>query len=291
MPKAGTYFSESGFAFAFTENLLNSGLLSGSAAPRFLSTYAEGKGQHWDAHIPARPVAFYFQFKIPDVLQRGRTLTTGARLKLPFYRMNLRSENGYAQHHGLLDMEARGENVYYVAPRFHDSAMLDSLFSKREIPSHSAWFRPSNVTPPDYIKSHGAVYDDRGHLWEIRSRSRSLHYGPLGPDNFLIKWRESVENASRISPVTFLDHLIANIDAAVNAARRGQLTVEEENQKLRETNEPSEEHVRLSVEAIDEAWTSRLTPIEHKGNPLIEAVLKARAQLGLEILIGGNNEH
>lgn len=159
MPRLGTSFSESSFAFAFTENLINGGLLAGSAAPRFLSTYAEGKGEHWDVHLPSHPVAFFFQFKIPNVLQRGRMLQNFVPLRSPFYRMNLRSENGYAQHHGLLQLEYEGENVYYVCPRFHEGDDFNALFALREVPQRSAWFRPTQVTPPDYLGPHGVAYD------------------------------------------------------------------------------------------------------------------------------------
>lgn len=194
--------------------------------PRFLSTYSEGKGQHWDVQIPARPVAFFFQFKVPQVLQRGSKLSNNTHLALPFYRMNLRAENGYRQHHGLLDLESHGANIYYVTPRFHKGDDFNVLFKRREIPNHSAWYRASLVTPPDFLKKHGVAYDSRGVPWEVRSSFPRYSNQPADIFDFINNWREAVRSAPKVSVEEFALGINRAIDRAVEFANVRQRDVE-----------------------------------------------------------------
>ena len=284
MPKLGPSFSESSFAFAFTENLLHGGLLTGSAAPRFLSTYAEGMGEHWDAHIPTHPVAFFFQFKIPDVLQRGRMLKNFVPLRSPFYRMNLRSENGYAQHHGLRRLEHDGENVYYVCPRFHEGDDFNALYGLKIVPQRSAWFRPSQATPPDYLGPHGIVYDIAGHDWEIRSPKRIPRQDPIDYPSFVFAWNRAVDSATPRRSESFIASLSESVETAIRASEEGRAAVEALGQ----------ETLAGDVAAIFDYQVEReLPPPPRFRMPemgmLAKTVTRARGILGLEILIGGKD--
>jgi hypothetical protein len=219
MPVLGTDFSEAGFAFGFLENLLRSSLLHRAAAPTFITTYAEGAGLHYDVHLNAAPVAFFFQFKIPDVLQKGAGLSSGARLLPPFYRMNLRQENAYAQHHGLRALENAGGNIYYVTPRFHSGADFDPYFSRNIIPNFSAWFRPSVVTPPNFAQPHGVVYDVTGKMWEVRSKGGRTGDGGIDFEAFLKRWTATCREAPVVPMEKFTAELGTKLEAAILVAR------------------------------------------------------------------------
>ena len=285
MPKIGTSFSESSFAFAFTENLINGGHLAGSAPPQFLSTYAEGRGDHWDIHLPACPVAFFFQFKIPHVLQRGGALANLTRLRRPFYRMNLRSENGYAQHHGLLRLQADGGNIYYVCPRFHEGPDFHTLFARKEVPQHSVWFRPSQITPPDYMGRHGVVYDTVGQDWEVRSSDPRPGDGSIDYQSFGSAWARAVDAARPQRPAEFMGRVIRSLEVAIEAAAEGQVKVEQ-----------------AAIDAPDTLKLDRAHEFEIPSEPprllglptpsmdlLAQAVSRARSMLGLEVLVGGKS--
>lgn len=285
MPKLDTDFSESTFAFAFTDNLLRDPRFSATGAPRFLSTYAEGRGQHFDVELPAHPVAFFFQFKIPEVMQRRRRLRNGSRLPAPFYRMNLRTKDHFAQHRGLLACEADGRNIHYVSPRFHTHEELDVLFSRGEVHDHTAWFRPSHVTPPDYTRAHGVVYDQPGQHAEVRSPTPREHEGPFDFEAFLAKWTATVESAPRESSDAFLGELIKTLRRAeeIAQAELPRLRTESEKQLRPPDKEPS------FLYAYRDERSPLLALPRGQQSPALEAVNLARSLFGLEILVGGRD--
>jgi hypothetical protein len=281
MARLTTEFSESSYAFSFTENLINGGILSARASPQFLSTRAEGGGSHWDVHIPALPVAFFFQFKIPSLMQRGSRLQNGAWLRRPFYRMNLRSEHAYAQHHGLLNLEQSGANIYYVSPRFHTGANFNQFFLDRNIPEHSAWFRPTRATPPDYRSQHGIAYDFEGKVWEMRSPRPAFHDENCNHERFLKDWSEAVARAPQRSRQQFIEALVGKIDLAITAVSERIMKAEKES--LIEERKTS----KVLFDKIVTSQSELSFPSSRNVDPLLNAVSRARAQLGLEILIGG----
>ena len=285
MSRLGTDFSESTFAFAFTGTLLRDPRFAAIGAPRFLSTYAEGKGQHFDVELPAHPVAFFFQFKIPEVMQRGRGLKAGGKLEAPFYRMNLRREKRYTQHRGLLAFEAQGKNIYYACPRFHTGPELDRLFSRGEIHEYSAWFRPSGITPADYTSPHGVVYDVAGRAAEIRSNDPRGHDGPFGFEAFAKAWTEAVKRAPKQKSAGFFTNLIGSLqraqDIALGELRRLQAGLTE----MRSRSD--KDGLELDVRADGASSIQDLPPVRQ--GPAMTALNLARSLFGLEILVGGHD--
>jgi hypothetical protein len=230
-------------------------------------------------------VAFFFQFKIPEVMRRKSWLITGGRLSVPFYRMNLRHEGLFAQHRGLLACESYGKTVYYVCPRFHTNLELDHSFSKGEIHQLSAWFRPSKVTPPDYNSRHGAVYDYSGTKAEVRSKDPYRHEGHFDFATFARDWRSAVELATRQSNEEFFGGLVQELRSA------GAKT----NEELVELQAELADRLRDRQEGNTVPDTSAAEPSSILGLPpppqseAMKAQSLARSLFGLEILVGGRD--
>jgi hypothetical protein len=69
--------------------------------------------------------------------------------------MHLRSKKRSKQHQLLIDWESQGNEVYYVAPIFHEQQQLNQAYLKRQILQKSVYFRPSNIGPlPDDDEHH-----------------------------------------------------------------------------------------------------------------------------------------
>lgn len=279
MPRLYLEFSESSYAFAFAENLIRSDKLANTSAPKFLSTYDEGHGgKHYDVEIASRPVAFFFQFKVPEVLQRRVTLRTNDRLQTPYYRMALRHHHNYSQHRGLMELESSGANVYYVCPRFHKDEDLSSTFGSGAVIDRSAWFRPSQITPKNYDGPHGVVFDKSGKQSEVRSDPRTVE-GKIDFDEFTRQWEKSVTSAPLTTPKDFLSALQRQLEKAFLKAA---LAFERPQER---GIEPSSQQ---TVSSID--FSELETPPEIPATPIesdVRKTVRLARELGLEILVGG----
>ncbi|MRK21941.1 hypothetical protein [Pseudomonas sp. JG-B] len=136
--------SEFSYGFAFTNELITSPGSHVVAAPEFPSLQKEGKpGGGYDVKIPFGSPLF-LQFKLSHYLERTHckehALMGGA-----YYRWHLHALRHSAQHDLLLDLEGKGNEVYYVAPAFHQTAELNAHYMSKEIVERSAGFRPSDI--------------------------------------------------------------------------------------------------------------------------------------------------
>jgi hypothetical protein len=113
-------FSEFSYGYAVTEEIVASLKAVVVGAPVFPSLYEEGKKGGYDVKIPLAGIPIFLQFKLSDYLKKksAREYQTGL-LGVPYYRMHLRPLRHSDQHNLLLDLEAAGEAVFYIAPEFH----------------------------------------------------------------------------------------------------------------------------------------------------------------------------
>ncbi len=72
----------------------------------------------------------------------------------PFYRFYLRPKKYSDQHEMLLELESQGNNVYYVAPKFHLTSELNDGYLNGEIIERSLFLRPAQI---------GNISDDSNH--------------------------------------------------------------------------------------------------------------------------------
>ncbi|HEO1760179.1 hypothetical protein [Pseudomonas aeruginosa] len=152
--------SEFSYGFAFTNELITSPGSHVVAAPEFPSLQKEGKpGGGYDVKIPFGSPLF-LQFKLSHYLERTNckeyTLMGGA-----YYRWHLHALRHSAQHDLLLELESKGNEVYYVAPGFHQTAELNAHYLSKQIVNRSFGFRPGDIGVLPDEDEHYVVFNSR----------------------------------------------------------------------------------------------------------------------------------
>jgi hypothetical protein len=150
--------SEFSYGYALTEKMVRRTAPLVTVAPRFPSLREEGKqGNGYDLEINCG-IPIFIQFKLSDVFRRAsiRELKCALNppLKLPLYRMHLRSRRYSNQHESLLSLELKGNAVYYAAPMFSSGDELNQYYSSDKIIEKSVFISPSQI---------GEISDDKDH--------------------------------------------------------------------------------------------------------------------------------
>ncbi len=140
------FFSEFTYAYALTEELVAAEGSSVRILPIFPSLIVEGK-YGFDVMINQRGIPLFLQFKLAHQMTRRAKEVKGGYFTTKFYRMYLRCSGPTNQHSLLLDLEAEGNSVYYVAPKFHFRRELITAYENREIWNQSLQIKPSEIGP------------------------------------------------------------------------------------------------------------------------------------------------
>lgn len=151
--------SEFSYGFAYTNEMITTPGAHIIAAPEFPSLQQEGKpGGGYDVKIPYGSPLF-LQFKLSHRLVRTNCKEYNV-MGGPYYRWHLHALRHSAQHDLLLELEDRGNEVYYVAPAFHLTAELNAHYLAKEIVENSVIFSPGEIgTLPD-DDEHYVVFND-----------------------------------------------------------------------------------------------------------------------------------
>jgi hypothetical protein len=150
--------SEFSYGYAITEALVRDNGIPIIAAPVFPSLIEEGRtGGGYDLKLNRHGIPLFIQFKLSEYM-KGRSNTPEIRNGLfssGFYRMHLRPLRRSDQHNLLLDLESNGNDVFYVAPLFHELHELNEYYLSGQILQKSAFFYPSDIgSLPDDDEHH-----------------------------------------------------------------------------------------------------------------------------------------
>jgi hypothetical protein len=149
-------FSEFSYGFALTSDLMDRYGLRQLGAPLFPSLIEEGKeGGGFDVKMPGLPV--FFQFKTSEQMTRS-TAREASLLGLPYYRMRLRPLQHSQQHNLLLDLEQRGNDVFYAAHQFHLPDELNEAYLAGTVEPQTWLFAPSDIGPLPDSGEHCVVF-------------------------------------------------------------------------------------------------------------------------------------
>ena len=165
-------FSESSYAFNFTENLWRRARDSVRFAPIFPNLRQEGAaGGGYDLLIRFGAVPVLFQFKIPDHIRR-RSGQHRRHFAGPYYRFKLMPRRHSEQHQALLDHERAGTPVRYASPRFHRVHDLHTLSVDGHVPANSKILPPSVIGPLPDMADHHFDYDPVGPQYLVCSEPK-----------------------------------------------------------------------------------------------------------------------
>ena len=152
-------FSEFSYGYAVTEELVTAMKAAVVAAPVFPSLYEEGKKGGYDVKIPLMGKPVFLQFKLSEYLERTNAKEhRDGVLTVPYYRMHLRPTRHSDQHNLLLDLEASGETVLYIAPEFHLPTELNIYYLNKSVLTNSAAFSPQGIGPLPDDDAHYIVF-------------------------------------------------------------------------------------------------------------------------------------
>ena len=165
--------SEFSYAFALTSELIDKYSLMLTGAPIFPSLYSEGQaGGGYDVQIPRRGIPVFLQFKLSHCMVT-RNASEADLLDVPYFRMLLRPLKRSKQHQLLLELEQKGNEVYYAAPEFSSPHELNSAYLRREVSARTAFFTPIAIGPlPDDGEHHVVFLPEStyGYLCSARKR-------------------------------------------------------------------------------------------------------------------------
>lgn len=149
-------FSEFSYGYSVTDELINWYGTPLTAVPIFPSLLQEGRGGGgYDVLLNRRGKPLFLQFKCSR-LMKGKTAKarTLGLFNTSYYRMDLRPTRYSDQHPLLLDLEGKGNEVYYIAPAFHLLSELNQAYLGKRVISSSVFFRPFAI---------GSLPDDEEH--------------------------------------------------------------------------------------------------------------------------------
>ncbi len=152
--------SEFSYGYALTEELIHGSRLPLRAALLFPFLIEEGRtGGGFDVHIPFIGFPLFLQFKLSHCMVRHTAAECKAgHLAAPFYRMHLRPTRHSRQHQLLLDLQAKGELVYYAAPEFHRPHELNDAYLSRRVADCSVFIKPSDIGPLSDDEDHHVAF-------------------------------------------------------------------------------------------------------------------------------------
>lgn len=157
-----TDISEFSFGFALTNELIDVYKLASHGAPTFPTQAQEGKaGGGYDVKLPGAPV--FIQFKRSAALRRKNALDA-KYFGLPYYRFQIMASSHSQQHQLLLDLESRGNIVYYAAPIFSKPHELDRYFLRKSVRHNTLFLKPRTIGVIGDSKAHTISFSGFGQL-------------------------------------------------------------------------------------------------------------------------------
>jgi hypothetical protein len=204
--------SEFSYGYAITENLVSNPALQITAAPVFPSLFQEGQeGGGYDVKIVYSAAPLFLQFKLSDCLTRGNA-NEADRLGLPYYRFHIRSTKYSNQHPMLVELDKRGQFVFYAAPRFHLPDELNDAYLKRQIIQESFFIKPSTIGEFSDEEDHYVAFNESNRTI-ICSEPREIDSDVVGHEYFLRETMRYVETTDwntqdRQSMQILLDELV-----------------------------------------------------------------------------------
>lgn len=204
--------SEFSYGYALTDELIHWEGTALTAAPVFPSLYKEGQpGGGYDVMLQRPGLPLFLQFKLSDCMVRSNAQEIAdGTFAAPCYRMHIRPSRHSQQHEMLLDLENRGDEVYYCAPAFHTPEELNEAYLNHMVRARSLWLSPSRI---GLFSDGGAHYvafqTPQSH--RVYSRPRQSE-GKSDFEEFTRSMEESYRERSRHALTTkYLEHLAGSI--------------------------------------------------------------------------------
>jgi hypothetical protein len=227
-------FSEFTFGYCVTEDLAVWQGTPLTAVPIFPSLLQEGQpGFGYDVVLQRPGVPLFLQFKLIEQMVRGNANEAKrGHFSPPFYRMHLRSRKISDQHQSLISLEQSGNDVFYVAPRFHTTSGLNSAYAIHQVWNRSFRIRPFEIGPLPDDNPHHVTFQPAAAQWRFYSEESSREGLALGSEEIATMLLHSIRQRGERTlrdQLPDIDHTLLRIVRERNATRneRERIDVEE----------------------------------------------------------------
>jgi hypothetical protein len=153
--------SEFSYGSALTEDIIKWAGTPLTAAPLFPSLIQEGQsGGGFDLNLNFRSGSpLFLQFKISNYM-KSQKANEFRYFNQPYYRFHLRSLKYSEQHELLIELESKGNFVFYAAPIFHEISELNKAYLARQVTQQTIFIQPSEIGHLPDTKEHSIVFDN-----------------------------------------------------------------------------------------------------------------------------------
>jgi hypothetical protein len=155
--------SEFSYGFAITHDVIRLAEQPLKIAPVFPSLIEEGRaGGGYDMNLDMPGFPLFLQFKRSECMKGNftREIRDGLRLSRPYYRFRITDAGISDQHDMLLRLDRGANEVFYIAPKFHEVAELNRAFASNLVAERSFCIRPRDIGTLD-ASPHHVSFDDR----------------------------------------------------------------------------------------------------------------------------------
>lgn len=107
-----------------------------------------------------RGFPLFLQFKASEYMKR-RNAGESKLVGLPYFRFVLHRRTQSNQHQLLIELEKKGNAVYYATPKIHEAINLNSAFFDRQVANSSLFISPCEVGELLDNEAHRVVFSGR----------------------------------------------------------------------------------------------------------------------------------
>jgi len=157
--------SEFSYGFVLTHELVNAfGYL-----PTDVPQAAKRKKKTGEADGVQRGYPLLLQFKASEYMKR-RNAGESKLVGLPYFRFAIHRKTLSNQHQLLIELEKKGNLVFYATPKIHEAVNLNSAFFDHQVVALSLFVSPREI---------GELPDNESHCVVFSNRVEEVYFCPL----------------------------------------------------------------------------------------------------------------
>lgn len=149
--------SEFSYGFVLTHELVNAYGFRPTDAP---SPAGKKKKRGDESEATRLGYPLYIQFKASEYMKR-RNAGESKLVGLPYFRFALHRKTQSNQHQLLIELEKKGNTVFYATPKIHEAVNLNSAFFDKQVAALSLFVSPSEIGELPDSEAHRVVFSQR----------------------------------------------------------------------------------------------------------------------------------
>jgi hypothetical protein len=212
--------SEFSYGFVLTHELVNTYSYLLTAAPVFPSLVQEGRaGGGYDGNIPIRGYPLFLQFKASEYMKR-RNAKESKLVGLPYFRFALHRKTQSNQHQLLIELEKKGNAVFYASPKMHEAVNLNGAFFDKQVVARSLFISPAEIGDLPDNGVHRVVFSSESSDAYFCSAPRSLKLAVQGEYFTETLPRAIHQREAQVLDDVFFDRLAGDMISLVSPNHR-----------------------------------------------------------------------